>query len=69
MINKDILDALKTIAKADKQYSQRDYLAVMSKLSTVKEDPYWPSKQELISYFNKAISPYGYPNYQRLRSL
>jgi hypothetical protein len=66
MINKDILDALKTIAKADKQYSQRDYLAVMSKLSTVKEDPYWPSKQELISYFNKAISPYGYPNYQKI---
>jgi hypothetical protein len=32
----------------------------------VKEDPYWPSKQELISYFNKAISPYGYPNYQKI---
>lgn len=66
MINKDILDALKAIAQADKQYSQRDFLATMNKLSKRNEGSYWPSKQELISYFNKAISPYGYPNYQRI---
>lgn len=66
MINNDIIHALKEIAKADKQYSQHDFLAVMSKLSTLKEDSYWPSKQDLILYFNKAISPYGYPNYQKI---
>ena len=66
MINKDILDALKEVAKADKQYSQHDFLAVMSKLSTLREDSYWPSKQDLISYFNKATSPYGYPSYQKI---
>ena len=66
MINKYILGAHKAIAKADKQYSQRDYLAVMSKLSSMRQNSYWPSKQDLISYFNKSISPYGYPNYQKI---
>ena len=66
MISNAILDAIKEIATADKQYSQRDFLATMNKLSKRNEGSYWPSKQELISYFNKAISPYGYPNYQRI---
>lgn len=54
------------IAKAEKQYSQRDYLSVMNELSTKRTDSYWPSRKELTEYFSKAVSPYGYPSYQKL---
>lgn len=66
MTEKLLHDSHIPIAKAEKQYSQRDYLNVMSELSTKRTDSYWPSRKELISHFNKAISPYGYPSYQRL---
>ena len=66
MTDRYLHNAFLQIGKAEKQYSQRDYLNVMSELSALRTDPYWPSRKELTTYFNKAISPYGYPNYQKI---